>query len=176
MDILEKVLTEQSGELIRLLTFETGMSRGQAEVFLREAKEALLDSYHWQVDELGSDGLSSPSAVRDLLAGMSGRALAAKVGMSAERTWDGLRALVPAVVYCGAAARWASSADLPSDPPRRVRRLEAEGTGRFDIGFGLSFEFPRTEGTSDRARRSSDTAGFTHPIFGRLLAGPGTPS
>lgn len=102
MDILERVLNEKSSELVQVLTVDTGMSRSQAELFLREAGPALIDSYRWQAEGLAPDGLASPTAVRDLLSGISGRALAPKVGMSSERTWDGLRSLVPAVVRSGA--------------------------------------------------------------------------
>lgn len=102
MDILERVLNEKSSELVHVLTVDTGMSRNQAELFLREAGPALIDSYRWQAEELAPEGLASPTAVRDLLSGISGRALAPKVGLSSERTWDGLRSLVPAVVRSGA--------------------------------------------------------------------------
>jgi hypothetical protein len=98
MDVLERVLREQTHELIDVLTFDAGMSRTEAEVFLREAGPALVDSYRWQASVLDEEGLSTPAAVRDLLAGINGRRLAPKVGLPTQRTWDGLRALVPAVV------------------------------------------------------------------------------
>jgi hypothetical protein len=103
MDLLERVLREQTHELIDVLTFDAGMSRTQAEVFLREAGPALVDSYRWQASVLEEEGLSTPAAVRDLLAGINGRRLAPKVGLPTERTWDALRALVPAVVRSTAA-------------------------------------------------------------------------
>jgi hypothetical protein len=114
MDIVQKVLTEKSSELVQVLTRDTGMSRRQAERFLREAGPALIDSYRWQEEELAPEGLASPTAARDILSGISGRALASKVGMSSERTWDGLRSLVPAVVRSGARARTMRS---PSGSP-----------------------------------------------------------
>lgn len=153
MENLEKVLEEQSGDLIDVLTFDAGMSRGQAEVFLREAGPALLDSYRWQASELHSD-LASPSSVRDLLAGINGRELAPRVGLPASRTWDGLRALVPAVVRSGVGTN-----------------KNPEAT-RFDIGFGLTFEPRRSDAPGGDAESSVSSVGSVHPVFGRLLSNP----
>ena len=104
MDPLERVLKENSGRLIRELTGEVGLTEREAEVFLEEAGRALVESYRWHAAREGEDQLGTPEGVKDVLAGISGRELARRVGLSSARTWDGLRTLVPAVVRGGPAS------------------------------------------------------------------------
>lgn len=98
MTDLEQVLHRDSGTLIRELTAETGMSIPQAEEFFRVAGSALLASYLWQIDDLPEQAITSPAVRRELLAGISGRTVSARVGLPAEQTWNGLRYLVSAAL------------------------------------------------------------------------------
>jgi hypothetical protein len=93
-----QTLENHSGELIHELEDEVGLTEAEATVFLREAAPELLASYVWQSSRRTPEELESPSCTRDLLASMSGARLASRVGLSSARTWDGLRALVPAVL------------------------------------------------------------------------------
>lgn len=158
MDLLERALREHGDSLTHQLADTVGLSRREAEVFLREAGSALLDSWRWQSDRLGGDPVRSKDGVRDLLAGISGRRLAPRVGLSSERTWEGLRALVPAVVRATAASMPQAPDPVHSaSPDRRSGEASAD---KLEIGFGLSL---------DRARPNSDAGRDRHPIFGRLL-------
>ena len=98
MDPLERVLHEHGESLADQLARTMGLSEAQAEIFLREAGSALIDSWRWQADRMGAESVCSEDGVRDLLSGISGRRLAPRVGLTSERTWEGLRTLVPAVL------------------------------------------------------------------------------
>lgn len=152
MDIVQKVLSEQSSELVQVLTRDTGMSRRQAELFLREAGPALVASYRWQEEELAPEGLASPTAARDILSGISGRALAPKVGLSSERTWDGLRSLVPAVVRSGAHDPSASSSGASGSGG-------GDGAKPFRVGFDLYVD-PRPIGSRNGDASDVSFSGF----------------
>ena len=93
-----KTLEEHSSELIDELTDGIGLTETEAAVFLREAGPALIASYVWRSSTLSPGAMASPNGARELLSGISGRQLAPRVGLSSARTWDGLRALVPAVL------------------------------------------------------------------------------
>ena len=160
------------------LTCEAGFSARQAERFLGAAGPALVRSYEWQADALGPDPLGTPANVRELLSGISGRAVASEVGLSTEQTWDGLRTLVPAVL------RPAAQAGDPSYPrpgggygPRSGGA--ADETLRFEIGFGLALDqVLAKENSAGSADTDTDAGDVTprladgdssHPIFGYLL-------
>jgi len=161
MDVLERVITEKADELIEVLILDVGLSRRQSEVFLDEAGAALVASYRWQAEEIRHDGLASPSTVRNLLAGISGRALANRVGLPTETAWDGLRALVPAVVRAGTA----EGSTRGGGGFSRTRRLRSEDV-RFDIGFGLTLDLG---GFASRRPAGSAGSGFvSHPVFDLL--------
>jgi hypothetical protein len=98
MHLILKTLHDHSGELIHELTDEVGLTESEAKEFLRRAGPALVASCVWQSSTLTPDRLGLPSSVRDVLAGMSGERLAAEVGLSSARAWDGLRMVVPAVL------------------------------------------------------------------------------
>lgn len=98
MDPLERVLTEEADELVDQVRVRAGLTEEEARRFVTTAREDLLASYRWRAAELPTTELASPHVVRDILEGISGRAVAARVGLSQRRTWDGLRALVPAAV------------------------------------------------------------------------------
>jgi hypothetical protein len=95
--ILE-TLESHSGEFIHELEDEVGLTESEAVALLREAGPVLLASYVWHSSTRTPEEFGTPSSARDVLASMSGESLASKVGLSSARTWDGLRALVPAVL------------------------------------------------------------------------------
>lgn len=176
MDFLERVLQRRSRDLVHHLTCEAGFSAGQAERFLCAAGPALVRSYEWQADTLGPDPLGTPTNVRELLSGISARAVALEVGLSTEQTWDGLRTLVPAVLRPAAQAG-DSSYPRPGggSGPRSGRAVDE--TLRFEIGFGLALDQVLAKETSagsedteagDGSPRGAD-GDSSHPIFGYLL-------
>ena len=87
-----KTLDEHSGELIHELTDEVGLTETEAREFLRQA------SFVGQSPRIAPERLATPDSVRDVLTFMSGDRLARQTGISSRRAWDGLRALVPAVL------------------------------------------------------------------------------
>jgi hypothetical protein len=101
MHQIMRTLEEHSDELIDELTDGIGLTQTEAVLFLREAGPALIASYVWQSSILPPSGLATEHGARELLSGISGRDLAPRVGLSSARTWDGLRALVPAVLRAG---------------------------------------------------------------------------
>ena len=101
MHQIKRTLEEHSDELIDELTDGIGLTQTEAVLFLREAGPALIASYVWHSSTLPPSGLATEQGARELLSGMSGRHLAPRVGLSSARTWDGLRALVPAVLRAG---------------------------------------------------------------------------
>ena len=93
-----QTLHEHAGELIHELTDGVGLTEAEADEFLRQAGPALVASCVWQSSTLPPDRLANPAGARDVLAGMSGDRLAAEVGVSPARAWDGLRTIVPSVL------------------------------------------------------------------------------
>ncbi len=93
-----KTLDEHSGELIHELTDEVGLTESEAREFLRQAGPAVVASFVWRSSTLAPDRLGTLDSAREVLSFMSGDRLAQQVGLSSRRTWDGLRALVPAVL------------------------------------------------------------------------------
>lgn len=169
MDPLERVLKERVDELADEVAARVGLSPHEAKRFVEQAGFDLMASYRWQAADLSSAEMASPGVVRDLLAGISGRAVADRVGLSPGRTWDGLRALVPAVLESVARC---DAADLPVDGPRPTPNgsgSRGDTDRRFDIGFGLFFE----QGGGDDASGSPRPRSFRHPIFDRLFPVPG---
>jgi hypothetical protein len=158
MDLIERALSEHGASLAGQLADVVGLTRQEAEVFLREAGPALIDSWRWQADRMGADVVHSQDGVRDLLAGISGRRLAPRVGLTSERTWEGLRVLVPAVVRASVSTPGASGVSTPA--ASADRRMDDDSEGDLDIGFGL-----RVGRTGARHEAGRDW----HPIFGRLL-------
>jgi len=102
MDTIERILSEQGPKLASRLEREVGFSHDEALRFVERAGSALIASYRWQEPDLSGSPMTSPRVVRDLLAGISGRCVARTVGLSQERAWQGLRALVPAVARSAA--------------------------------------------------------------------------
>lgn len=144
MDVLDKVLQERVEELAEHVRAEVGLTHEEARRLVEQARPALLESYRWQVTRpAASPRFRSPPGpdhlARDLLEGVSGREVAARAGISATRGWDGLRALVPAVLD-----RVARSADEGSSIAERMRPSAPEGSSwrrldvdRLSVGFGL---------------------------------------
>lgn len=180
MGFLERVLDENSGKLLDALRGEAGFTMAQAEAFLREAGPALIESYQWQAADLQAAHLGSPAAVRDLLAGISGRTLASRVGLSSARTWDGLRVLVPAAVCASADTTVDETIDAglapaddgcscPGGAPTGSLRSRDDEAAHFEIGFGLTLDRGRAaEADGEAAGRSGISV--AHPIFGHLLS------
>jgi hypothetical protein len=175
MDILERALKNRSRELARRLTVEAGFSSIQAERFLGAAGQALVRSYEWQADALGPDSLREATTARELLSGISGRAVATEVGLSIEQAWAGLRALVPEVLRSVASAY--ENERARSEGRAGPRPSDEDDTSRFEIGFGLALDrvaarrgaaggigTARGEGAAAR-----DGIWGWHPIFARLL-------
>ena len=152
MESLERVLNEKRSELLRALRGEAGLTADEAELFLREAGPALMESSEWQATNLDLAQMGSAGAVRDLLGGISGTTLATRVGLSEERTWDGLRVLIPA------ALRSSGSGNIDS---------EHSAPARFDIGFGLTLNQRPAEAT-DGHLVSGSRVRVAHPIFASL--------
>ena len=97
MERLERLLREHSMELVECVAGQTGMSPGEARAFLEAAGPELLASYRWQSDGWAHTGDHAAQA-REVLSVMNVREIGPRAGMSSERTWAGLRALVPAVL------------------------------------------------------------------------------
>ena len=149
---LKRRLGDSSVDFVSELTDHAGFTRQEAEDFLESAVPALVESYTWQAEALDAAGLSSTSGVRWLLAGVRAHTLARQTGLSPQRTWDALRALVPAVVRSVDAERGGAAARPPA---------------ALDVGFGLAVDGVPVVG---RPRSYPDDGpGITHPIFGSLL-------
>lgn len=142
MDVLEEVLKEKVEELAEHVQAEAGLTREEALRLVEQARPALLESYRWQVARPpASPRFRSPPGpdhlARDLLEGVSGRQVAARVGISPARGWEGLRALVPAVLdrIAGSDHEGSSIAERmrPSPAGAPVRRLDA---ARLAVGVG----------------------------------------
>jgi hypothetical protein len=101
MNELERVLSERCDALILALTQGAGFSPMQAARFIEEAGPAVVESYRWQADELPIANGWGPAIAQEILAGVNGRSLAPRVGLTEERSWAGLRTLV-----------WAAAAEM----------------------------------------------------------------
>lgn len=170
MDVIDRVLAEHADALADELSARVGMTPEEAKRLVGEAGPDLIESCRWQEAELSLRELTSPRVVRDLLEGMSGSAVAARVGLPPRRAWAALRVLVPAVVR---AAAGSVESDLPR-PESPVRGSDSSGNVRFEIGFGLSFETgngaPHRRGGAAGEPRAH---AFRHPVFGALFPLPG---
>lgn len=102
MDLLEKVLSERADELTEAVREQTGLSPSEARKLVEEAGDDLVASYRWQGADLSTARLDSPLVARSVLGFIRGRAVAKRVGLSQGRAWDGIRALVPAVLETAA--------------------------------------------------------------------------
>jgi hypothetical protein len=132
MDSIQRVLDERYDDFARVLT-QVGFSRSEAERFVVEAWPAVLRSYEWQERSLGLAWMARPGAAREILSTISGRRLASLVGLPEEKTWAGLRELVPALLQASN-GRGASRHVAPDDPS--IRRGRA---GRHPTSSGYSF-------------------------------------
>ena len=160
MESLERVLNQKSSDLLRALRGEAGLTADEADLFLREAGPALIESSEWQAANLDLAQIGSAGAVRDLLGGISGTTLATRVGLSEERTWDGLRVLIPAALR--------SSGSRNIDPEHSVPE-------RLDIGFGLTLDQCPAEATAGHWVSGSRVR-VAHPIFASLLSNRDRPA
>ena len=140
---LERRLDECTEAFVTRLTDRAGFTREEATDFVESALPALRESYAWQADALEAAGLDSLSGVRWLLAGVRARTLASRAGLTPQRTWDALRAMVPAIVH---------GADDPS---------AAQDPSRLDVGFALA--------TEETPPIGACPSGTVHPIFGSPL-------
>lgn len=159
MDRLERVLDERAGDLVVGLT-AVGFSQDEARRFLIGVGPELVESYQWHAATRTGAKSTALDAASEVLAGIHGRALAVQIGLSTEKTWAGLRELVPAVLE-------ASQAEEPAKRSRPRYGRAAEFSS-FDVGFGLTFERLRTR--SDDAGETVGWIGVKHPIFGGLLS------
>jgi hypothetical protein len=132
MDSIQRVLDERYDDFARVLT-QVGFSRSEAERFVVEAWPAVLRSYEWQERSLGLAWMARPGAAREILSTISGRRLASLVGLPEEKTWAGLRELVPALLQASN-GRGASRHVAPDDPS--IRRGRA---GRHPTSSRYSF-------------------------------------
>lgn len=146
---LERRLDECTEEFVNRLTDRAGFTREEATDFVESALPALRESYAWQAEALDAAGLDSMSGVRWLLAGVRARTLASRAGLTPQRTWDALRAMVPAIV------READDPSAPGDPMR------------LDGGFDVSTA--PTSSTNGAAPIGARPSGIVHPIFGSPL-------
>lgn len=180
MDLFEQALTENSAELLGVLTDQAGFTVTEAEAFLREAAPVLLESYAWQSARPDTVQVGPWGTVQALLSGISGRALAPRVGLSSARTWDGLRALVPAVLRSTGEETAGPEASAAGALPRECHAKAGSSQSRdddavrFDIGFGLTLD--RCISSTMHGEATSGSAiGDTHPIFGHLQSLRGSP-
>ena len=97
MDRLERLLHERSAQLVEHVAGDAGMTRDEAAAFLTAAGPDLVESYRWQSESWANTGDLTAQA-REVLAVMNARKIGPRAGMCPERTWAGLRALVPAVL------------------------------------------------------------------------------
>jgi hypothetical protein len=97
MDRLERLLHERSDQLVDRVACDAGMSRDEAVAFLSAAGPDLIESYRWQSESWANTGDHRAQA-REVLAIMNARKIGPRAGLSSERTWAGLRCLVPAVL------------------------------------------------------------------------------
>lgn len=165
MDHLERVLDERAGDLLVGLA-AVGFSHDEARRFLTGVGPELVQSYEWHAASLDGSAEATPEAASEVLAGIRGRALALQIGLSTEKTWAGLRELVPAVLEASKFARpspgSASQRGSNKRPPRGTE------IARFDVGFGLTLE--RLRSTGSDSREPVGWIGVKHPIFGGLLS------
>lgn len=170
MHRLEQALDRHATVLTRRLTEQVGFTREEAARFLELAGPALLDSYEWQADRMPTSDLATPAAARELLAGIGGRRIADRLGLSPELIWAGLRAFVPAVLDASAETgpRRFGGRDPEQGPSRRHEG--SDGPQRFEIGFGLDFEAEPRQGR-DGAGGGGGASGPRYPIFDRHPTG-----
>lgn len=115
MDRLERLLHERSEQLVSRVVGDAGMSRDEAAALLKAAATDLVESYRWQAESWADTGDHLAQA-REVLAVMNARKIAPRAGLSSERTWAGLRSLVPAVLG-GDAATDDPTGSLDGLPP-----------------------------------------------------------
>lgn len=102
MDLLERVLTERTDELVDAVRAETGLTPAEARRLVAAAGDDLVASYRWQAEDPGEETLDSPAVTRRVLGFIRGRDIARRSGLPQQRTWDGIRVLVPAVLQTAA--------------------------------------------------------------------------
>jgi hypothetical protein len=168
MTSIEQVLDDRAKDFAHALT-DVGFSDVEAERFVEEAGPALVRSYRWHTASLGAMPFTREDA-REVLGGMPGRALAHKVGLPEQKTWDGLRHFVPAVLRASSL----TCAGL-GHRPSRDRSSRVSEVARFDVGFGLTLDWLTVRkdaaDVSDDGEPSDEKAsGVLHPIFARLLS------
>jgi hypothetical protein len=133
MDSMQRVLEERYDDFARVLT-HVGFTRPEAERFVVEAWPAVLRSYEWQERSLGLAWMARPGAAREILSTISGRRLASLVGLPEQKTWAGLRELVPAVLQASN-GRGASQHAAPEHPSMRRGRSGRRPTSS-EYSFG----------------------------------------
>ena len=185
MDLVEKVLEERAEELAETVRAEAGLTAGEAHRLVEQATPDLVASFRWKAEgrESSSPRFRSPPGraylVRDLLDAMSGRAVAEKVGIPVNRGWDGLRALVPAVLdRLAERARAEAGSHGEAEGGSGEEQIDAgggvDGRGVSDglgMGVGLFLEGIEAPGRW-RSGRGGD---FGHPIFDYLPPGRSHP-
>lgn len=143
MDLLRSVLEKKAVDLESALTAKAGLTAEEARRFVPEAGTDLIESWRWQANELDTEDVAAASNVRALLRGIGAKRIASRVGLTAEATWNGLRAFVPMVM------------ELARDGLDRSGGGEREPRGEpgpfetLEFGFGLRL-----------VRRSSESSGW----------------
>lgn len=144
MDSMVRILDERAEDFAEALT-EVGFSTAEAHRFLKGAAPALLRSCEWQYAALGQESLDEPASAREILSLIPGRSLASQLGLPVEKTWAGLRELVPAVLQASQSGR--PGARTGGVRPS-VRRSTNPSTTHYDFGFGLTLEREPRDGAS----------------------------
>jgi hypothetical protein len=132
MDSMQRVLDERYDDFARVLT-HVGFTHSEAKRFVVEAWPAVLRSYEWQEESLGLALMARPGAAGEILSTIAGRRLASLVGLPEQKTWAGLRELVPALLQASS-GRAPSRPAAPDDPGmRRGRRGRHPTSSRYSF-------------------------------------------
>lgn len=154
MTELERMMSERSGELIRALNTEVGLSRSQAARFLTEARPALQDSWQWHEDAPSADA-DGPLTVRELLGGVNGRELAERAGLSVESTWAALRMLGGTMVRDGVV-----------EAAHGIERSSLDDLAALRVGFGHAGPRPADHARPPSNRTNRSRFDFPTETFG----------
>ncbi|MDX1493117.1 MAG: hypothetical protein R3253_03515 [Longimicrobiales bacterium] len=102
MDALAKVLAERTDELAEIVRGRTGLTPTQSRRFVEVAADDLVAAFLWQAGHRSPLPMDSPQVARNVMEGVRGRLVAQRAGLPPRRAWEGLRALVPAVLRTAA--------------------------------------------------------------------------
>lgn len=140
MERLQHVLGRRAGDLVTLLVDRRGFSDDEAARFVAVAGADLIESYHWQGEDIEPGDLTSTPNVQKLLGGIHANSIATNLGVPPSEVWETLRVFVPRVLeWTNGRADSGNGAGSLGDGsgllcngtgPHRTNRLRSPGASR----------------------------------------------